>query len=244
MNSKRSLFPAFVLITIFLSSCYTSGEKSQTATAYSDVRIASAMRNVMWKGELDGKIRLDTITDREGLYGLGPLSFLQGEILISNGQTYVSRVTSDSTMSVDHIPAAAAPFFVYANVREWKETALPDSIRSIEALEKFIDQKTRDFKRPFAFKLMGKVNQAKIHIQNLPSGTSVSSPQEAHQGQVNYTVKNEVCEIIGFFSTGHQGIFTHHDSYLHMHLITEDQSKMGHLDEVDFGAMKLFLPVR
>jgi acetolactate decarboxylase len=72
----------------------------------------------------------------------------------------------------------------------------------------------------------------------------VSSPAEAHQGQVNYSVNDEQVEIIGFFSTEHKTIFTHHDTFLHMHLITADRQQMGHLDEVLLGkGMKLYLPV-
>lgn len=94
------------------------------------------------------------------------------------------------------------------------------------------------------FKLSGIVDLATIHIVNLPKGSKVSSPDEAHKGQKNYKVKNEQSEIIGFFSTEHKAIFTHHDTFLHMHLITADRQKMGHLDEVVFkkGTMKLYLP--
>jgi len=94
------------------------------------------------------------------------------------------------------------------------------------------------------FKLSGMVEKATIHIVNLPKGTKVRSPEDAHQGQKNYTIKNEQTDIVGFFSTTHQAIFTHHDTFLHMHLISADRKFMGHLDEVLFKAstMKLFLP--
>ena len=39
----------------------------------------------MWKGELSGTINLDTISNKKGLYGLGPESYLTGELLINNG---------------------------------------------------------------------------------------------------------------------------------------------------------------
>ncbi len=84
------------------------------------------------------------------------------------------------------------------------------------------------------FKLSGIVEQVTIHIVNLPKGSKVSSPDEAHIEQVNYTLKNEQSEIIGFFSTEHKAIFTPLYTYLHMHLITTDRQKMGHLDEVLF----------
>jgi len=70
----------------------------------------------------------------------------------------------------------------------------------------------------------------------------VSSPAEAHQGQTNYYLNNEEVEIVGFFSTEHQGVFTHHDSFLHMHLITKDKSLMGHLDELELDKVTLYLP--
>ena len=202
------------------------------------------MKNVMWKGELAGTINLDTIKNKNGLYGLGPVEYLTGELLIIDGKSYVSTVTSDSTMEVDETYQVKAPFFVYANQADWNIEDLPSDIKTIKELEEFIDKKTFDFKRPFVFKLKGQVDSAGIHIQNLPKGTKVSSPEEAHQGQTNYLLKNSDVEIVGFFSTEHKGIFTHHDSNVHMHLITVDRKKMGHLDNVFFGngSIKLYLP--
>ena len=200
------------------------------------------MKNVMWKGELSGSINLDTISNKKGLYGLGPKSYLTGELLINDGQSYVSRVTSDSTMAVQKTFSVSAPFFVYANVTKWIEIELGSEIKKIKDIEKLVDEITIDLKRPFAFKLIGNVSKAVIHIQNLPKGTKVTSPTDAHQGQTNYKLKNEEVTIIGFFSTEHKGVFTHHDSNIHMHLITNNESKMGHLDEVEIENMKLYLP--
>lgn len=230
------------LVTLALASCNTGTHAPQDSDSYSDVQIAGAMKNVMWKGQLGGIIQLDTIHNKKGLYGLGPLSYLTGELLINDGNCYVSKVLTDSTMTVAKNCEVTAPFFVYANVNEWKKVELPSEVKHIAQLEKFIDDHTIDAKRPFAFKLTGSINSATIHIQNLPEGTSVSSPEEAHQGQSTYRLSPEDVEIIGFFSTEHKGIFTHHDSFLHMHLITSDKSKMGHMDEVEFDKVTLFLP--
>ncbi|MDF0715617.1 acetolactate decarboxylase [Muricauda sp. 334s03] len=200
------------------------------------------MKNVMWSGDLDGKIELDSIQNKSGLYGIGPQSFLTGEILINDGVSYLSKVTSDSTMSVERNFQVSAPFFVYTNVTEWKQIKLPQDIKDIKDVENFLSSMTTEQGTPFAFKLVGDISNAIIHIQNLPMGTKVSSPAEAHQGQTNYSLIDEKVEVIGFFSTKHQGVFTHHDSYLHMHLITKDLSKMGHLDEMEIANMTLFLP--
>lgn len=236
----------WAIATLFIGviSCSSNHEKTSTNKTYTDVQVVGAMKNIMWKGELGGSIYLDTLSNKKGLYGLGPVSFLTGELLINNGQSYVSKATSDSTMSVQKTFDVSAPFFVYANVNDWEAIELPANIKVIEDLQEFIDNKTSEFKRPFVYKLIGKVKNALIHIQNLPEGTKVSSPEEAHQGQVTYELKHESVEIIGFFSTEHKGVFTHHNSFLHMHLITKDESKMGHLDKVEIENMKLYLPKR
>ncbi|MCB0734517.1 MAG: acetolactate decarboxylase [Flavobacteriales bacterium] len=236
---------ATVRLFLFLAvlvSCKPSPSTSDATNTSPEVHIAGAMKNVMWQGELAGVIRLDTIQDKAGLYGLGPESFLTGELLINDGKCYVSRVLSDSTMTVEERCDVSAPFFVYGNVTEWTEMTLPAEVKTTKDVEAFVEQHATHLTAPFAFKLTGEINSAVIHVQNLPANTSVSSPVEAHQGQTNYPIGKQEATIVGFFSKEHQGIFTHHDSFIHLHLITADARKMGHLDQLDISQMTLYLP--
>src|SRR5690625_5033658 len=137
-------------------------------------------------------------------------------------------------MKVEETYRIKAPFFGYATISEWSEQSLPDSIQTIQQLEEYLDSATKTSPRPFMFKLSGVAEEALIHIVNLPEGTEVRSPAEAHQGQTDYPLYNEEFEIVGFFSTEHQRIFTHHDTYRHMHLITTDSQEKDHLDDVLF----------
>lgn len=221
-----------------------AGCASNAQETINPVKVIGEMKNVMWKGELQGNINLDTINDKKHLYGLGPVEYLAGELLILDGKSYKSTVVSDTEMDVEETFDIKAPFFGYTNISGWTEQAVPENIQTIKNLEVYLDIETRNSTRPFMFRLTGTVEKAVIHIVNLPKGTRVSSPKDAHRGQVNYELKDEQIEILGFFSTQHKAIFTHHDTYLHMHLITADRKKMGHLDEVLFkkGSMKLYLP--
>jgi acetolactate decarboxylase len=110
-------------------------------------------------------------------------------------------------------------------------------------LEIFLDAITTTSKRPFMFRLTGMVESANIHVVNLPKDSKVSSPDDAHKGQKNFIIENQPVEILGFFSTEHKAIFTHHDTFLHMHLMTADRKMMGHLEDAGFkkGEMKLYL---
>jgi acetolactate decarboxylase len=237
---NNKLFRVLMGITLFLfTSCALTAQQNSN-----NITIVGAMKNVMWKGQLYGTINLDTIVDKNNLYGLGPVEYLSGELLIVNGKAYKSIAVTDSTMKVEETYNVKAPFFGYTNIKSWEEQLLPDSIQTIPQFEAYLNHITRISKRPFVFKLEGIIEKATIHIVNLPKGSKVSSPDDAHQGQKNYHLQNEQVEIIGFFSTEHKAIFTHHDTFLHMHLITIDKAKMGHLDEVLFKkGIKLYLPV-
>lgn len=241
-NSGKNTVPVIIVLALLIACNYNTNSPEQEKSTYPDVKIVSAMKQVMWSGELQGKINLDTIQNKKGLQGIGPESYLTGELMVIDGKSYISKVTSDSTMKVQETFNSSAPFFVYTHVNEWKKIEIPSTVKDIKALEKFVDDESKTLKRPFAFKVSGKVSNAIIHIQNLPKGTKVSSPKEAHQGQVNYKLKGEMVDIIGFFSTEHKTVFTHHDTFMHLHLLTKDKSKMGHLDEAIFENITLFLP--
>lgn len=231
-----------VLLILLIQASFTS---SLAQNPLSRVKLVGQMKDVMWKGELKGKIFLDTIADKQHLYGIGPVEYLSGEILIIDGKSYKSTVISQSAMRVEETFNLKAPFFGYAQIPAWQEIMLPPSIQTIEELEVYLDQLTKQAPRPFLFKLSGIAEEAIIHIVNLPQGATVRSPQDAHQGNVNYMISDQSVDIIGFFSTEHKTIFTHHDTFLHLHLITSDRQKMGHLDQVRLksGSVKLYLPI-
>ncbi len=190
-------FKFLSIVLVCLISCQVK-QDNESKNSYS-VYPVGAMRDAMWKGELWSKISFDSIKNKKGLYGLGPLTGLKGEILISDGKIFISQVLGDSNMKVLETDTGSAPFFVYTNIEEWEEYDLPSDVLDISSLEKYIDNVSQNHKRPFGFRLSGSIEKAKIHIQNLPSGMKVSSPQEAHTGQVTYEILDENVESSGFF---------------------------------------------
>jgi len=68
------------------------------------------MRDVMWKGDLKGEIATDSLNYKE-TYGLGPIEFLKGEIVVFDGQTFVSKVIDSISHQVTKISSVRAPFF-------------------------------------------------------------------------------------------------------------------------------------
>ena len=218
---------------LLLASCVSAGEPPVT-----DIHVVGAMKDVMWEGQLAGKVNLDTIAS-DGVFGVGPLAFLRGEILILDGNTYVARVGADSSMEVRRESGVSAPFIVFGQTTQWTSDTLPSSVKTIGELETFLAELFPSKEELGMFRLTGRVESAIIHVVNLAPGSTVSNPSQAHQGQVNYSLNNADVDIVGFYSTNHKGVFTHHDRIIHMHLITRNGQWMGHVDALEMLEMNL-----
>ncbi len=235
---------SFRNLMLLLSLALSIGVQLNGQSVSNDVKIIGAMRDVMWKGQLQGNISLDSLASSENLYGLGPVEGLTGEVIIINGKAYRSFVDSNGTMATEETFNIKAPFFSYANIKTWTEIRLPDTIKTAHDLERFLDQLGKGKEEPFLFKISGMIESGEIHIVDLPEGVEVQSPEDVHRHSKKYRLQTSAVDIVGFFSRKHQSIFTHHDTYLHMHLITEDRKILGHVDSIAFrkGNTKVYLP--
>ena len=200
-----------------------------------NVKIIGQMSDVMWQGKLDGIISTDTISSK-GTYGLGPLENLRGEVLVFDGDTYISGINEVDELYVKKVKDAKSPFFVYVNESDLKESRLSSNVYDLSSLENFLDNKFETVSIPFVFVLKGNWKNINVHSVDLPIGSKVTSPKEAHEGLKNFKYKNIDGYLVGFFSRKHQTIFTHHDSFIHCHFISKDKNIMGHVDgfEIDY----------
>ena len=238
----KKLFAGLVLFVLLIfSGC---GSNNKPAKDEEAVRTVGSVKKTMWQGMLNGIIDLDTIQTKEHLYGLGPLENLTGEIVINDGKAYKSTVLNDTGINVEETYKIKAPLFVYTHVNNWQEQAFPDSIQSMNQLDFYIGRLTQNIKRPFAFKIACVIDSATIYIIDVPEGTAIHSPGDADQEHQYFKLQNQPSEIIGFFSNKGSSIFAQGETHLHMHLLTADKAKMGHIEEVSFkkGTVKLYLP--
>ena len=82
---QRNTFSCLLLIiAIYLAASVPLVAQEESPT----VKVVGEMRKVMWEGKLGGVIKLDTISSKENVYGLGPVEFLTGEILIIDRSFY------------------------------------------------------------------------------------------------------------------------------------------------------------
>ena len=189
-----------------------------------EVKVTGALIEIMHQGKIGATIDTDTLS-HENLFGLGAAEALSGEILILNGVVYHAFV-SDSIAMVNRMEAKAS-LLVYAHVQKWDTL----KVSEFEDVSELIKEKLPDGSFPFL--LIGSPASVKYHVINYDSKiTDISNHKEgAFRGEFN----NEAVTILGFYSTEAKGIYTHHDSDAHMHVITADGSMMGHVDELETG---------
>ena len=203
----------------------------------SSIEVVGQMRDVMWKGDLSGKISTDSLS-RPNAYGLGPIEYLKGEVLLFEGQTFISKVIDSVTHQVSQVNSIKAPFFVYSKESMLNTISVSPSELSLQSTEELIDSLYSDYDKPLLIRIDGIFQDITVHSVNLPEGSIVASPDEAHQGLTQYSHKNLSGSIVAYFSRKHKAIFTHHDSFLHAHFISDDRSIMGHVDSVFFNSGK------
>jgi acetolactate decarboxylase len=204
-----------------------------------------AMRNTMFNGQLAGLIQLDSIA-KPGTYGIGPLAYLRGEVLLFDGTVFVSEMEKASGMQVVQRTEVRAPFFVHQQVAEWTTVELPDSVVDLPTLDAFLTTQFGRSEKPFAFRISGEIASVDVHIVDVTQGTDVNGPDDAHEHNKHFHVDARTMDLIGFFSTKHKAVFTHHDTNIHVHAITSERDWMGHVEELRFRpkqcTLRLALP--
>ena len=243
-------FVACSVVATLLSGGHRSLAKWQDSPtnrdgAVIDVRWAGALTNVMMKGDLKGTVDLRDLSKLRGVYAVGALEGLQGEVTILDSAASIARVR-DGKVVISRVAEGKACVLVYAQVRAWKEVPLPRTTRSIDQLEAFVVEAARkqgiNTNRPFPFLVKGTVTEARFHVVRHPG--DLKDPLELHdKAKVKYTFRRGAVDLVGFYSDKHLGIFTCGGN-LHLHMRSADGQLSGHLDEVDLGdEMRLFLPL-
>ena len=209
---------------------------------HAQVILTGAMRRTMWEGQLAGLIAMDSIA-KPGMFGIGPLEHLRGEITMVDGRCFVSYVVNDGTIKVEERSDVKAPFFVRAAVTRWDPIALPSTVVDLPSLDKFLTEWSMTRTEPFTFRLRGLVIDAHVHVINVPPGAAINGPDEAHTHQLVVQDSNNEGTLLGFFSTGHKAVFTHHDTNIHVHYISWDNKLMGHLDLLRVDPTRVVLEI-
>ena len=232
----KNLFIALILIALSLQgSIAQNTPKVYTKGAMKDMGTTYPLE--VW---------LDSLPNKSNLFAMGPYDKMKGEITVFDGKPYFATAFVKDKGVVSQSWDIRSPFFVYSNVNDWEEFNLNGPINSIQEIQEKVAElalgKGYDLKEPFAFRIAGKFNQITAHIVT-PRSPEIEGYKPDVKSQ-KFLLENNNGELLGFYSEQHQGIFTGSNSFVHIHFLKDDQTIMGHLDEITTGnqSFKLYLP--
>lgn len=199
-----------------------------------DIKIYGALKDIMHGGAREGVVALSDVVNDDNIYGVGALEGLDGEILLWDSKTILTRAEKGGTASVSNDPKnEKALLLVTATVKDWIE--IPFNGKRLEtSLDDYIYQMAKknniNAEEPFPFIIEGIFNKVKWHIISDPG---LEGTHDDHMNKSwNQTDEKIEAKILGFYSTKHHAVFTHHTTNSHMHYYDENSGLSGHVDDL------------
>ena len=213
-----------------------------------NVLVSGKAKNVMMGIDLSSTVFLDTL-NLKNLYGVGPVEDLQGEITIYEGEVISSSVLNKKKkFRTQANSTIRAPFLVYAQVEDWATYEVSINVTDNSMLEQVIDSLRIAHgiadDTPFPFLVEGNFLEVSYHIIRRNKREKEHNHEAHNKAKVKFGACLTDAILVGFYSTQHEGVFTHKSQYIHVHYLKADKSVTGHLDElVHEGNVKISLPV-
>ena len=221
------------------------------------VEYVGAQKDIFVNGKATSVVSLEDLAGRKGLYAMGPIDGLDGEITIFDSKPYITQVRG-SDYVVDTTLKHGAFFLVWSEQTKWQDVPVPNTVKGYVDLQQFVKAQAQaagtDVTKPFPFLLSGTPVEIKWHINvDRTEGKPITKESFAKSKQP-FVTKNEPVDIIGFYSEHHAGVFltattpvikegSGMTNAIHIHLVSRTSKASGHIDDITLGEnMVLRLP--
>jgi len=214
-------------------------------------------KEIFKTGKAASVISLESLANRPGLYAVGPIDGLDGEITIFNSKPYITKVRGKDYI-IDNTLKHGAFFLVWTEQTAWKDVTVPNTVKGYVDLQKFVKAQAQtvgiDTNKPFPFLLAGTPVEIKWHINvDRTEGKPITNELFV-KSKEPFVTRNEPVDIIGFYSEHHAGVFlpsynpaikegSGMQNVIHIHLVSRTSKAAGHIDNITLGdGMVLRLP--
>ncbi|HIG12278.1 MAG: hypothetical protein ABGY71_10380 [bacterium] len=216
-------------LALFLGAC-------QAPSRAVEIQSWGELRTVLREGKTEGRVALAAAAEPE-LYGLGAVAGLRGEVLVNDGVVWVSCATAPDAVGPARQPEEGeeATILILAKVSEWATSELGAMASMVDleaALRAAGEAAGYDTTKPFPFLIEGTAAGLSLHVLNgaCPMASNNPDPERApYVAELDHTQ----IALMGFYAENMAGVMTHHDSALHVHVLTTGSLPVvGHVDEL------------
>jgi acetolactate decarboxylase len=255
MNKRKMVFSIVVLyLAVIVATTYAAivGAKKEGLVEY-----VGAQRDVFKTGKASSVISLEDLAGRKGLYAMGPIDGLDGEITVFDSKPYITKVRGTEYVA-ENTWKHGAFFLVWTEQSNWTDIPFPVSVKGYVDLQNFVKAQAQklgiDVTKPFPFLLSGTPVEIKWHINVNRTEGKLITKELFFKSKQPFVTKNEPVDIIGFYAEHYDGVFlpkftpvikegSGMQNVIHIHLVSRTSRAAGHIDDITFGdGMVLRLP--
>lgn len=233
---NKSPYIFFLLVAI---ACNLQAQQQVAVEHY------GVLKEIMREQKIDANVDLSRFKETPNFYAIGALAGLAGEVLIIDGKV-INGIATKGDLRIERDFDKSATLLVTSEVQEWVEISININVQNLESIQTIIEEEAKRLglktNEAFPFMLKGKVKNIDWHVINASEATEQRHEAFKKAG-ISRSTENVNGEILGFYSEQHEGIFTHHGSFLHVHYVNSAETEMGHVDNLVInGEVKLLLP--
>jgi alpha-acetolactate decarboxylase len=212
--------------------------------------------HMMHTGETGGTIALDTL-NAPSAWGVGATAGLHGEVLIRDGAVLVSHGDDPEARLTPPEAGEEAVILAFGSVTDWQSVEIPHDMAP-DRLTHFIEMKAQslglDPEGGFPIRVQGNFPQlvwhvvtgeAPAHGEQSGHGVNQGGGHANNQSGMNlYDEAGASGEIVGVYTgAALEGVASHPGERLHLHFVSADGTRSGHVDEIVIPAgTTLLLP--
>lgn len=249
-----ALVTVAAILAMLLVTAYAAimGAKKEGMVEY-----VGAQKDIFVSGKAASVVSLEDLAGRTGLYAMGPVDGLDGEITIFDSKPYITQVRG-ADYTLDKSFKHGAFFLVWSEQTKWQDVPVPATVKGYVDLQNFVKAQAQaagiDVTKPFPFLLAGTPAEIKWHINTDRTEGKPITKELFMKSKAPFVMKSEPVDIIGFYSEHHAGVFLTQfapaikegsgmQNAIHIHQVSRTSKAAGHIDDIVLGeGMVLRLP--
>jgi acetolactate decarboxylase len=242
---KTLAFPFALLLVV--TSCKTTEGAGTGRSWQGELQRWGTLREAMRDGHDEGRVAVASVA-RDGVYAIGALEGLRGEVTIVDGDVWISEGAADRATTTCGAAGAQATVLFAAEVVEWDELQVEEDVDP-SVFDAYIGRRARaagiDTTEPFPFVVEGGLRHLQMHVvggECVIRARMLGKPMTKPAYQMHADTVDG--RLVGIYAEASSGVVCHMGATTHVHAVLDEGGGLtGHTETVGLAkGSRLLLP--